>query len=265
MAIYGIREVMNVVFANRTTGEPKLALRSLKVSDLDFSAAEVKLTAGRGNPTRLIWSSDREIVISAQDGLLSTDMLSVLAGATSTVATATVHMFEVKTITSTGSVTAKYEPIGATGDDKFVFKSSDGITIGSALAFTAVATAGTYQMTGTRFSFDPVVTGLGTGSKILLNYFYTASAASRTIEFNASDFSDYYTLYAETLWRNDTDNLDYPCAIVADKVKISDTFKIGGQNSGDPQVFDFTITCMKPTAEDDPILQMIILEGDPES
>lgn len=264
MAIYGIREIMNVLFKDITTGEPKLALRSLKVSDLDFSAAEVKLQAGRGNPTRLVWSSDREVVLSMQDGLLSTDMLQVLAGATSTVGTATVHMFEVKEITSTGSVTAKYEPLGSAGDQKYVFKSPDGITFGSALAYTSVATADTYQFTSTRFSFDPAGSGMATGDSILLDYYFTASAASRTFDFTATGFSSYYTLEAETLFRSDADGLDYPAIITADKVKISDTFKIAGKNTGEPEVYDFTVTCMKPTGSDT-ILSLQILEGDPDS
>ncbi len=264
MPNFGSREVMNVVFKNRTSGAPVLSLRTLKVSNLDFTAAEAKITAGRGNPTHLVWSSDREIKLHVEDGLLSTDMLQVLAGATSTVATATAHMFEVKTITSTGSVTAAQTPDGTTSTSIFVFKSTDGITIGSALSYTAVATADTYQLTGARFSFDSSGSGMSTGSTILIDYYYTASAVSRTIDFTSEDFSDYYTLEGETLWRNDNDGLDYPAIITADKVKISDNFSIGGKNTGDPEVFAFDVTCMKPS-DSTTILSLQILEGDPDS
>ncbi len=264
MSNFGTREVLNCVLKNRTTGKPVLALRTLKISNLDFSVAEVKLQAGRGNPTHLMWSSDREVVVHVEDGLLNTDMLELLAGATTTVAAATAAQFEVKTITSTGSVTAAQTPLGATGLLKFVFKSPDGITLGSALDITAVATADTYQMTGTRFSFDPAGSGMNTGSTILLSYYWTASATTKTIDFTSEDFSGYYTLEGETLWRDDNDGLDYPALITADKIKINETFSIGGANTGDPQVFSFDFTCMKPS-DNNVILKLQILSGDPDS
>jgi hypothetical protein len=259
----GSREVMNCTFKNRTTGAPALVLRTLKISNLDFTASEAKVSAGRGNVTHLIWNGDREIKLHVEDGLLNTDMLQILAGATASTAATSAHMYEIKTITSTGSVTAAQTPIGSTGDSKFIFKSPDGVTLGSAMANTAVATADTYQMTGTRFSFDPAGSGMSTGSTILLSYYYTASAATKRFSFTSEDFSDYYTLEAETLWRNDADGLDYPCLITADKVKISDNFSLGGKNTGDPEIFAFDITCMKPT-DTTTILTLDLLLGDPD-
>lgn len=264
MGQFGVRDILNCILKDRSTGEPKLMLRTLKVSNLDFSAATVNAVGGRGAPILLQFKGEKSIVLNCEEAMVSTDFLQVMAGATALTATATVSMFEIKTITSTGSVTAKYEPLGSTGDQKFVFKSSDGVTFGSALSYTAVATADTYQFSGTRFSFDPAGSGMNTGSTILLSYYFTASAATKTINFDSDNFSGYYTLEAETLWKNSEDGLDYPAIITADKVALDDNFSIPMSNTGDPATFSFNITCMKPS-NDNTLLSLQILEGDPDS
>jgi hypothetical protein len=200
-----------------------------------------------------------EIKLNCTDALLSTDFLSIMAGTTATIATATIHMFEVKEITSTGSVTASREPISATGADKFVFKSTDGATIGSALLYTSIATAGFYQFTAAdkRFSFD-TATGQATGDTILIDY-YAEVTGTRTISFTSEDFSDYYTLEGETLWRSNSDGQDYCALITADKVSLNDSFSIPGVSEGEPGTFDFEITVMKPSGTTE-LMKLEILE-----
>jgi hypothetical protein len=62
MPIYGNREILNVVLKDRTTGEPKLSLRTLKVSNLDFTAAQQMAKGGRGDPVLLLWKGSRVIL-----------------------------------------------------------------------------------------------------------------------------------------------------------------------------------------------------------
>ena len=94
---FGIKEVADVRFykvgdveVDTTTGkvvytgetEPKavLALDTLKVSTLEFTAEQAEARGGKGNPPLIIWDYGREVNVTLEDATMSIDSLEVMFG-----------------------------------------------------------------------------------------------------------------------------------------------------------------------------------------
>ena len=94
---FGIKEVADVRFykvgdieVDTTTGkvvytgatEPTavLALDTLKVSTLEFTAEQAEARGGKGNPPLIIWDYGREVNVTLEDATMSIDSLEVMFG-----------------------------------------------------------------------------------------------------------------------------------------------------------------------------------------
>ena len=90
---YGIKEVADVRFydvngvtVDSTTGKVspsgpvRLALDTLKVSTIEFTAEQSEARGGKGNPPLIIWDYGREINVTLEDALMSLDMLNIMFG-----------------------------------------------------------------------------------------------------------------------------------------------------------------------------------------
>ena len=94
---FGIKEVADVRFykvgdveVNLTNGaieytgddEPTavLALDTLKVSTLEFTAEQAEARGGKGNPPLIIWDYGREVNVTLEDATMSIDSLEVMFG-----------------------------------------------------------------------------------------------------------------------------------------------------------------------------------------
>lgn len=90
---YGIKEVADVRFyevgkvsvdpatgAVTPEGEVKLALDTLKVSTIEFTAEQSEARGGKGNPPLIIWDYGREINVTLEDALMSVEMLNLMFG-----------------------------------------------------------------------------------------------------------------------------------------------------------------------------------------
>jgi hypothetical protein len=94
---YGIKEVADVRFykvgevsvdaatgAVTPTGTPKLVLDTLKVSTIEFTGEQSEARGGKGNPPLIIWDYGREINVTLEDALMSTEMLHLMFGSEAT-------------------------------------------------------------------------------------------------------------------------------------------------------------------------------------
>jgi hypothetical protein len=98
---YGIKEVADVRFYNvgdvtvdaatgavvpttGTTPTPKLILDTLKVSTIEFTGEQSEARGGKGNPPLIIWDYGREINVTLEDALMSTEMLHLMFGSEAT-------------------------------------------------------------------------------------------------------------------------------------------------------------------------------------
>ena len=92
---FGIKEVADVRFYNTNdvtydkaagtltvaSGKtPVLEFTTLKVSNLEFTAEQSEARGGKGNAPLIIWDYGREVNITLEDALLSTDCLRTMFG-----------------------------------------------------------------------------------------------------------------------------------------------------------------------------------------
>lgn len=94
---FGIKEVADVRFykvgdveVNLTNGAIEytgdsaptavLALDTLKVSTLEFTAEQAEARGGKGNPPLIIWDYGREVNVTLEDATMSIDSLEVMFG-----------------------------------------------------------------------------------------------------------------------------------------------------------------------------------------
>lgn len=91
---FGIKEVADVRFypvgtvkVSETDGSvtaevdaPVLALDTLKVSTLEFTAEQAEARGGKGNAPLIIWDYGREVNVTLEDAVMSIDSLEVMYG-----------------------------------------------------------------------------------------------------------------------------------------------------------------------------------------
>ena len=94
---YGIKEVADVRFypvggvsVDENTGailssaSPALVLDTLKVSTIEFTAEQAEARGGKGNAPLIIWDYGREINVTLEDALMSSEMFHLMFGSTGT-------------------------------------------------------------------------------------------------------------------------------------------------------------------------------------
>lgn len=94
---YGIKEVADVRFypvggvsVDESTGAvsgsatPALILDTLKVSTIEFTAEQAEARGGKGNAPLIVWDYGREVNVTLEDALMSSEMFHLMFGSTGT-------------------------------------------------------------------------------------------------------------------------------------------------------------------------------------
>ena len=69
-----------VVYTGNSEPTAVLALDTLKVSTLEFTAEQAEARGGKGNPPLIIWDYGREVNVTLEDATMSIDSLEVMFG-----------------------------------------------------------------------------------------------------------------------------------------------------------------------------------------
>ncbi len=248
---YGVADVLTkVTLKNITTKKPELYLRSLNVSTTEITSEERRLIAGPGAPTRMIWEHSKKVMFNCEDGLISPAALGVLAGNTVATAAKVVHNTEILTVTGSGTltVTLAETPVVASGTPMFVFKTDnlDGDSIGTELVLTTGYTISAKIVT--------IVAGAVAGDRLIVDYYYTTAASTKSVEISSNKFGGFYRLEGECLWRSEATGLDVVAKYTMPKIKIASAFNLTQGNTGDPSVFSFNMEAF-PVAN-----QMVVID-----
>ena len=253
---YGVREIANVVFKDIATGKPVLYLESLKTSSTEVTADANYARGGRGNPKRLMWESNKEVMYNMQDALISAEALAVLAGTTVTSKVKQVQYKEVLTLSSSKTVTLTKTPTAQSGYSMFIFLTQEGYDIG--ITIPVNATNG-YQIAGTTITFAGTVDShlFVEGDKVIIDYYYDSAATAKEIIIDSGKFAGYYKVEADTIWTRETDGALLPAKFTMPRVKIASSFTISNASEGDPSVFDFKAECFPDSANQMAIIDII--------
>ena len=254
MARLGSREISNVVVKEIATGKPVLYLETLTVSSMEQTAEAVYARGGRGNPKRIMWESDKEIMYNMTDALISPESLAMLLG-TDPVASASkaVHKKESLVVEEEGdALVVKAEKDIDTDSNFFVFESQFGYDVGDEVTVTVG------DINGNVIDVDD--NGLSAGDRVIVDYYYLAKTTTMTVEVDA--FPGYYMLEAETLWTREHDGALLPAVFTMPRVKFASNFSIENAATGDPATFDFNAECF-PDAQNQMVV-IDVIEGDAE-
>lgn len=232
------REIANVVLKEIATGKPVLYLETLKTSSTEVTAEAAYARGGPGNPKRLMWESNKEVMYNMQDSLISPESFAMLAGTTVATKVVKVHKKEVLTLNTSKEVTITETPVIASATPMFVFVTQHGDDIG--ITVPSNATNG-YQLAVKTLTFNGVVGGhtFAANNKVIVDYYYDSAATAKELVIEAGKFAGYYRLEADTLWKRESDGVDLPAKFIMPRIKMSSAFTISSAAEGDPSVFDF--------------------------
>lgn len=255
MSRYGVREIANVVFKDISTGKPVLYLETLKTSSTEVSADAVHARGGRGNPKRIMWESNKEVMYNMQDALISAESLAMLAGTEVDVKVVQAHKKEVLTLDADKKVTLAETPTSALGYKLHIFSTEQGYDIGEEIPLVEGEVTEGYQITDQAITF---VGSLVEGDKVIVDYYYDSEATAKQIVIETSKFPPYVKIEADTVWTREHDGALLPAKFTMPRVKISSSFTISNAAEGEPSVFDFVAECFPDS--DDQIVIIDILE-----
>jgi len=249
MSRLGSREISEVAIKEIATGKPVLYLESLTVSSMEQTAEAVYARGGRGNPKRIMWESDKEIMYNMTDALISPESLSMLLG-TDLVLSGSKPVHKKEVITLDGDLEATLSETPHATSNIFVFSTEHGYDIQDEIT----EGGGGYTLTGAVIN----VTGAEEGDRFIVDYYYAAQTTSLTVEVDK--FAGYYMLEAETIWVREHDGVGLPAIFTMPRIKFASNFSIENAAAGDPATFDFNAECFPDSNNQMVIID--IVEGD---
>lgn len=260
--IFGVRDIVDVCIKDITSKKPEIYLSNLKMSSFEFGATSVKAKGGRGNGTLIVWDGDKEIKFNCEDCIITPKSFSLLSGGTLATGVQIVPVTEVLEVVMASTPTITLSETIYTADlttyPLFIFSTSDGSTADNEQTSGTPATANQYSRNGQVISLNSAWT---TGDRFIATYYKQTSVSNKRITVTSDDFPATFELTGYTLWRNESDGLDYVCRIKISKAKLLSTFTLTQQPDSDPSTFNFDFEVMKTSGSNTNMVIFDIDEG----
>lgn len=239
--------------ANRYT--PVLFLDSLKVSTLEQTAEETYATGGHGNANLMGWDYGKEITLSIEDALFTPASMSAMYGAGED-GDIRKGVKEAKSIDTMQKVTAKRSFIVPAGNSRGLPSEADKT---AQAVFIDPNTMNPYE-DGT-----PIAEG-----EIFLKWTrsiaYEGESIGNVIEISADKFPGTYKIVGETRIKSQSTGKEEAFQFVIPQAKMGSEQTITLEADGDPSVFSFDMTVLRP--EDGVMVKFIqynLIENDEEN
>ena len=249
---FGVREICDVVFKAKTSGElgtmkyvagqPILYIESAKTSAMEGAATTVYATGGKGNSRLIAWEGERTLTFTVEDALLSPIGFAILSGAGLMDATEKnpIHA-HVSSMTHVGvdgaldlvkaDILGENEVVDAKSP-VFVMQMKDGSMVGK-----LEATLGEDNK-------SLAITGLDDDSDIFVDFYVLRESAATELTIDMENFAGYYYVEASTLFRRQSNGQDLPAELIFPNVKVQSNFTFNMASTGDPSTFTFTMDAM---------------------
>ena len=218
---------------NRYT--PVLFLDTLKVSTLEQTASSSYATGSRGNANLIGWDYGKEITLSIDDALFTPASMSAIFGAGEN-GDIRKGVKEAKTIDRLEKVTAKRNFIVPAGNSKGTPSEAD--------------------KTAQAVFIDPNTmepyadgTPIAEGEKFLKftrSIAYEGQSIGNVIEISAEKFPGTYKVVGDTYIRNKETGEDQRFQFIIPQAKMGSEQTITLEADGDPTVFSFNMTVLRP-------------------
>ena len=229
------REVANLVLLNYTTKAPFLNLDFANVTTTDLTATRVMATGGQGAPDRVAFDGQRKGTIKIDTQITPMKLYAMLAGVD---------------VTTTAKYIARETLVSATK----VITLSDTPVTGSVYVYAENDDCGTAEdITVTDKTVTLTTAADGT---YIVYYLIEKTTGSQTVKFNAKTFPKAFTIYGETPWKTEDDEI-VAMKLTYFKAQPQSTFTLAFQNTGDPTTV--SITCDLMADENNDIYDMSII------
>ncbi len=228
--LYGIKEVADVTLYeigdDGKPAAPVLFFDTLKASTIETTAETTYATGGKGNANLIGWDYGKEITLALEDALFSAKSMAVLFG-DGKVSSTTFALDKVVEFTGATKPTFWLDANGAT----------QSITNGTI-----------YDLSGA------TVTTATEGATYFYKFKYTPSTMG-TIEISADKYPGTYYLVGDTFARSEITGKDEYFQFIIPKAKMSAESTITLEAEGDPSVFSFNMTVLRP---DDGVMMKLV-------
>lgn len=218
---------------NRYT--PVLFLDTLKVSTLEQTAEDSYATGGRGNANLIGWDFGKAITLSIEDALFTPASMSAMFGSDEDGDLAK-GVKEAKTIDRMEKVTAKRNFIVPAGNSKGTPSEADKT---AQAVFIDPNTMKPYA-DGTPIAEGEVFL------KFTRSVAYEGQSLGNVIEISADKFPGTYKVVGDTYIRNKDTGVDQRFQFVIPQAKMGSEQTITLEADGDPVVFNFDMTVLRP-------------------
>ena len=222
-------------------------LDTLKMTDIAHAAATVYARGGIGNPRLVGFSGDKDVAVTIQDALFTTDSLAMLNGVEVTHDAQTIHRVDTIKIDTNDATTTKklVELISVRVLDDFFFpvKYVDN---------TAITVA------GETLTFDPSLNG----KYVEIAYKTTIPKdKNNTFTVSSSHFGGTKKMVIDVIVRDSHTGNDYSGQLIADRVKIEEDFTFSFAPDGDPSVLDIPVQILKSPVGTD-MYKLVLFNAD---
>lgn len=232
---YGFREITDVALIDLATDKPAIFMDYLQTATQSIASEIVYATGGSGAPKRVGFQSGNGLKMELVSGLITPELLAIMFGTTTSKGSTYVPVTEVVTATS-NTFTLAGTPIVSdlVNHPVTVAYTTDGTapdTHLSKVSSTPLATE--YSLTTKTVTTNS--TTYATGGKFLVTYYKASSANNKRVKMQSNRYSKAYKLTGYTLWKNEGDDLFYPCYIEIPKLQITiDGNTLESAMNGDP-------------------------------
>lgn len=189
------------------------------------------------------WDGEKELTFTVTDALLSPVGFAILSGAglfkgaSGTTEKVHYHMTTNAIVDTDGidltDALATDDKIDGNAPLYVILTEADGSITGEFIKGCAVDTTGK-KITGTFTAYD--------GKTVMVDYYVIKSAAAASeLIIDAENFSGYFYVEADTLFRDQATGVDLPANLTFPNVKIQSNFTFSMSPTGDPGTFDFAM------------------------
>lgn len=253
---FGIRSAVDVVFKTTRAysgegqdyllkkgmkwakGEPVLYFDSLKTATTEGTAEMVYAQGGKGNPRLIAWEGDKTVTFTFEDALISTEGMSILAGADLIDASANnkirVHKKAVVQVDEEGDL--DFGEI--LGEEVLVKDEVFGFIVdanGEIIERLGKATIGAEDN-----SITFAEKTLKASDTVLIDYYVERSTGVQEISITPDKFAGSFYIEGDTLFRRQSDGKDLAAQMIIPNAKIQTAFNFLMSPAGDPSTFTFT-------------------------
>ena len=232
---YGYRDITDVSLIDLSTGLPAIFMDYLQTSSQTFGNEIVYSIGGRGAPKRVGFQSGNSMSIEMVSSVITPELLGVMFGTSVSTGvqyvpvtqkiTATTHTFDLAATPYTADLTTYPITVGY---------SADGTVVSQNLTKTDDSPAATeFSLSSLTITTDSST--YATGGTFIVTYYKASTASNKRVKYQSDQFAKAYKLTGYTLWKNEEDELYYPCRITIPKLQITiDGNVLNSVMDGDP-------------------------------